>query len=963
MTSFVLGNQIGSGGFGSVYCAMLGSQQCAAKECFASYADLSSSAVKKEIDILQQLRHRHIIQYLETLEHNGHIYILMDLAEKGSLAGAIARGEVTDWVTKNRIANEVARGLEYIHRREILHRDLKTANVLLTQFMQVKLCDFGLAKVKTISASASSDFFKGTPRWAAPEVTGLRPHYTPKSDVYALGLVMWAMAANRPEPFSDQQSTALVVDLVQRGDREEIPSDTPPAYQTWIERCWHQDPNQRPNAQEVVLVQQQQLDTTIFESPGSVLELTFDGSIRDRLAIVDLGDAIGKLSLADGLHDGNDSIDDNDDSNNNNNNNNAISQPRSKDDVVIRHLRQLATVGDAEAQLVLGWMCDHHHAAAGTVDDAPLWYRKAAEQGHSTAQLKLARLYESKFSSDPAKNDAEAAPWYAKAAEGGDAHAQLRLGLFYARGRGQLPKSNVDAARWFERAAEQGLADAQYNIGLMYSRGVVVEKGDADNGDGEGGSGDGLAQDDAASIRWMRLAADQDLVDAQFGLGSMYKDGRGGVDPSDENAALWYRRAAERGHAVAQLHLGMLLFHRQQAADEKSDNDSDDDDDDDGEDDDDDGHNIENYKESLEWIRKSANQDNSDAQVQLGIMYDSGYGIADDKATAVSWYRKAAAQGNARAQVFLGIAYEKGHAVPQDHAEALSWFRKAADSGNAEAQRCMGVMYINGHGPTTTTTTTPDDPNAKDWLTKAALGGNLEAQVDLGVMYELGCPGIPQDHVEAAACFRKAADQGSGRAYAYLGLAYQAGRGVEKNQEEAIKLFHKANDLGYVEAAVCLGLAYEDGRGVEPDYDQAADWYLKAAEQGNLAACLNIAALFELGFGVTRNKEQALSMLELCEEDTTTVGTMARMHIEWLKSSLYQPPKNDSGAVELFRQGAEQGYAAAQNNLGRMYEVGCGVKKDRQQAMQWLRKAAEQGHDDAKERLKDLQATLGGKEE
>ncbi|KAF9152161.1 hypothetical protein DFQ26_000982, partial [Actinomortierella ambigua] len=128
MSAFVLGTRIGSGGFGSVYRAQREGLPCAAKECFASYTDLSNAAIEREIEILGRLRHRYIIQYFETLEHQGRTYLLMDLAEKGSLAGAIARGEVTDWPTKNRIAHEVARGLEYIHRCDILHRDLKTAN-------------------------------------------------------------------------------------------------------------------------------------------------------------------------------------------------------------------------------------------------------------------------------------------------------------------------------------------------------------------------------------------------------------------------------------------------------------------------------------------------------------------------------------------------------------------------------------------------------------------------------------------------------------------------------------------------------------------------------------------------------------------------------------------------------------------------------------------------------------------
>ncbi|KAG0239884.1 hypothetical protein BGW41_007464, partial [Actinomortierella wolfii] len=188
LSSFELVDQIGAGGFGCVYRVLRAGLPCAAKKCYASHADLSQAAAKKEIDILKQLHHRHIIQYFDTIDHEGHTYIVMDLAEKGSLKGAIARNEVTDWPTRNRIAHEIARGLEYIHSHDILHRDLKTANVLLTRFMEVKLCDFGLAKVKTLSSSKSTTSFKGTLRWAAPETLELKARYSTKSDVYALGM-------------------------------------------------------------------------------------------------------------------------------------------------------------------------------------------------------------------------------------------------------------------------------------------------------------------------------------------------------------------------------------------------------------------------------------------------------------------------------------------------------------------------------------------------------------------------------------------------------------------------------------------------------------------------------------------------------------------------------------------------------------------------------------------------------
>ncbi|KAG0234379.1 hypothetical protein BGW41_001158 [Actinomortierella wolfii] len=121
----VLGNLLGSGSFGSVYEARWGCQQCAAKAFFRTQSDLHEREIQKEIKVLQKLRHRNIIQFYRTHKQDDHIYLIMELAGKGTLAKAINKG-LLDWLTKTRLAHEIARGLEYIHQENILHRDLKS---------------------------------------------------------------------------------------------------------------------------------------------------------------------------------------------------------------------------------------------------------------------------------------------------------------------------------------------------------------------------------------------------------------------------------------------------------------------------------------------------------------------------------------------------------------------------------------------------------------------------------------------------------------------------------------------------------------------------------------------------------------------------------------------------------------------------------------------------------------------
>jgi len=104
------------------------------------------------------------------------------------------------------------------------------------------------------------------------------------------------------------------------------------------------------------------------------------------------------------------------------------------------------------------------------------------------------------------------------------------------------------------------------------------------------------------------------------------------------------------------------------------------------------------YAEALKWYRLSAEQGNAGAQTNLGVMYDNGQGVGQDKAEAVKWYRLAAARGSAEAQYNLGEMYAEGQGVAQDYGEALTWYRQSAARGNADAQVNLGEMYVEGQG-------------------------------------------------------------------------------------------------------------------------------------------------------------------------------------------------------------------------------------------------------------------------
>jgi TPR repeat protein len=149
-----------------------------------------------------------------------------------------------------------------------------------------------------------------------------------------------------------------------------------------------------------------------------------------------------------------------------------------------------------------------------------------------------------------------------------------------------------------------------------------------------------------------------------------------------------------------------------------------------------------------------AEQGDAAAQFNIGLMFNTGRGVPEDKAAAASWYRLAADQGYAKAQFSLGALYERGDGLPQDFAQAAKWYRAAAQQRNAKARYKLGYLHQRGQG-------VPRDlGEAVRLYGQAADQGLPEAQFRLGIVYALG-DGVQQDYVVAHAWLSLAAANSS----------------------------------------------------------------------------------------------------------------------------------------------------------------------------------------------------------
>jgi len=155
-----------------------------------------------------------------------------------------------------------------------------------------------------------------------------------------------------------------------------------------------------------------------------------------------------------------------------------------------------------------------------------------------------------------------------------------------------------------------------------------------------------------------------------------------------------------------------------------------------------------------------------------------------DYVGALKRWQPLAERGDAVAQYHLGVMYEFGFGVRKNEATALHWYHKAAEQGYAEAQHNLGLMYF------------PDDlVQTHRWVQKAAQQGYPRAQIRLGWLHAMGL-GVKNDKTLAVYWYQQAAQQGNARAQYHLGLMYKYGEGVDEDQARALALFEQSADQG-----------------------------------------------------------------------------------------------------------------------------------------------------------------------
>ena len=249
---------LGRGGMGTVYSAIdtTNGQPVAVKVIASQLAQEPRflERFETEIKTLHSLKHRGIVRLHHSHKtEDGDVLYTMELVDGESLHSRIKRDKKLDWLFTIDVAIQICSALKHAHDSGVIHRDLKPANLMISRSGDIKLVDFGIAKVFGDEQMTRVGAILGTADFMAPEQAVGDP-VTPRTDLYALGNVMYAMLAGRP-PFTGKKVTA-VIDSLKR-DRpiplELIDPELPTELAELIHQLLEKSPDERPPTALVVM--------------------------------------------------------------------------------------------------------------------------------------------------------------------------------------------------------------------------------------------------------------------------------------------------------------------------------------------------------------------------------------------------------------------------------------------------------------------------------------------------------------------------------------------------------------------------------------------------------------------------------------------------------------------------------------------------------------------------------------
>eukprot|EP01126_Amoeba_proteus_P039243 TRINITY_DN4126_c0_g1_i9.p1 TRINITY_DN4126_c0_g1~~TRINITY_DN4126_c0_g1_i9.p1 ORF type:complete len:744 (+),score=122.21 TRINITY_DN4126_c0_g1_i9:83-2314(+) len=255
----VLQRKIGEGAYGSVFLAEFNGYPVACKVIKTELTQENAKKILDELRVMKRLKHPNVVLFMGAcINSNNQIMIVTEFAARGDLKRCLR--EVTSIAKRVDLAHDVATGLSWLQPYNIVHRDLKLENLLVSEDWTIKITDFGLSI--ELEDGASWDRFGGNIKYSAPEILKVKYSkdnkqyaYGEKTDVYSFGLLWWQILTKgdpfipRPDKYKNKEGLAS---YILEGNRPPMATWWPKSLKTMIANCWSPSPSHRPTFRSIL---------------------------------------------------------------------------------------------------------------------------------------------------------------------------------------------------------------------------------------------------------------------------------------------------------------------------------------------------------------------------------------------------------------------------------------------------------------------------------------------------------------------------------------------------------------------------------------------------------------------------------------------------------------------------------------------------------------------------------------
>ena len=336
-------------------------------------------------------------------------------------------------------------------------------------------------------------------------------------------------------------------------------------------------------------------------------------------------------------------------------------------------------------------------------------------------------------------------------------------------------------------------------------------------------------------------------------------------------------------------------------------------------------------------------------QYRIGKMFCYGLGTEQDYEKAFEWFERSAKQKNKFAQFSLANLYYYGNGVEKDLSQAFLWYQRSSSQGQPYAAYYIAQMYRYGEY------VTKDNDTAQRYY-QQALSGFLKIESDdmadddlfykLGQMFKLGL-GTDSDVTKAIEYFRRSAEMNNKNGLFEYGKALLIGEHIPQNTDSAVKLLEKAVKLKNSNAKRFLALEYISGEHLEQDIEKGIALLTECADSGDVIACYRLGKIYLQGEIMSQNLDKAEKYLLFAEDSEYAQYALAKLYLQEEKYDIQK-------AVNYFENCADKNHWASYQ-LGRIYLFGAeGFTKDKEQAIEWFTKSANDGNEYAQAMLDDI---------